>query len=139
MGRGWTVDGQSQGIVGHKPHRVLVAPHVLFSEPKNLLYTHHFVTNTHLRGYLEPCVSCWVSRTVQEASRRLNCRTSRRHRLQSIGGTSASATRRPYQKTKRRNIIGEGSAVGSRPSCIGLTVLVSRYSISATSLLLPLL
>lgn len=109
----------------------LVNPKVAISPP--------FITHTHQYGIVEPCMSCWVSYIVQEVNRRLNCRMSRRHRLRSIGGTSASATRRACQKTKRRDIIGECSAVGSRPSCIGSTVLVSRYSISTTSLFLSLL
>ena len=55
-----------------------------------------------------------VSLTGQGVSRRLNYRKSRRHRLRSIGGTSASAPRRPCQKTKHRDIIGEDSAVVSK-------------------------
>ena len=30
-----TIDRESQGIVEHKPHRVLLTPHVSFSEPKS--------------------------------------------------------------------------------------------------------
>ena len=29
-----TIDRESQGIVEHKPHRVLLTPHVSLSEPK---------------------------------------------------------------------------------------------------------
>ena len=100
---------------------------------------HHSLRTPTTLKFLSLVCPAAVPRTVHEVSRRLNCRKRRRHHLRSIGGTSASAIKRPCQKTERRDIIGEGSAVGSRPSCIGATVLVSRDSISTTSLLFPIL
>ena len=46
---------KAKALLEHKPHRVLLTPHVPFGEPQKCP---PYITNIHHPEILEPCVSC---------------------------------------------------------------------------------